>query len=123
MIRNHILPLIAGLALLGLSLWMLPGAEAQTVSIPIGAALEIPPQLSALPVIGDFIQGLQKWLPLIFQLVGAAAILASMTANQTDDKVVNWALKIINLAGFNFGTAKNDASVGVTRPPDAGGGK
>jgi len=41
--------------------------------------------------------------------------LAAMTANETDDKIVNYILKAINFLGFNFGTAKNDPNVGVTR--------
>ena len=41
--------------------------------------------------------------------------IAAMTANETDDKIVNYILKTINFLGFNFGTAKNDPNVGVTK--------
>lgn len=56
------------------------------------------------------------------QVVGAFAMIAAMTANQTDDKIVNAILKVINIAGMNFGTAKNDPDVGVSRngsPPQS----
>lgn len=117
MFKHHVLPLAIGLGLLGLTLWSLPDAMAQTVSVPIAATAEVPPQLSALPVIGQYIDAIKRWLPLAFQIVGGFAILASITANKTDDKVVDWVLRIINAVGFNFGAAKNDGSVGVTRPP------
>jgi len=42
-------------------------------------------------------------------------MIAAMTANETDDKVVNIILKVINLFAMNFGTAKNDSNVGVNR--------
>jgi hypothetical protein len=48
-------------------------------------------------------------------VIGAFAMIAAMTANETDDKVVNIILKVVNLAGMNFGTAKNDPNVGVNR--------
>lgn len=112
---KHTLPLLAGLCVLSLGLWTMPHAWAQTVSVPLGGATEIPPLLTNIPVIGDLLTRFSKWLPVVFQVVGAFSIIASMTANQTDDKIVNYILKAINFLGFNFGTAKNDANVGVTR--------
>ena len=50
-----------------------------------------------------------------FQIVGAFAMIAAITANETDDKVVNAILKVINLLGMNIGTARNDPNVGVNR--------
>ena len=44
-------------------------------------------------------------------------MIAAMTANETDDKVVNAILKVINFLGMNIGTAKNDPNVGVSRNP------
>ena len=41
-------------------------------------------------------------------IVGGFAILATLTANQTDDKIVNSVLTIINFLGGNVGKAKND---------------
>jgi len=51
------------------------------------------------------------------RIVGAFSMIAAMTANETDDKIVNYILKVINFLGFNFGTAKNDPNVGVTKNP------
>lgn len=51
----------------------------------------------------------------VFHRIARYLNLAAMTANETDDKVVNHILKAINLIGFNFGTAKNDPTVGVTQ--------
>lgn len=116
MLKKHVFPLAAGLAVIGLGLWTMPGV-AQTVSVPLDGVVEIPAMLTAIPFVGDFLVGIQKWLPVIFQIIGAASIAASLTANETDDKIVNYALKAINFAGFNFGTAKNDANVGVTKQP------
>ena len=40
-------------------------------------------------------------------IVGGFAILASMTPNKSDDKIVQKALNVINFIGANFGKAKN----------------
>ncbi len=40
-------------------------------------------------------------------IIGGFAILATMTKNETDNKVFGWLLSIINVAGANFGRAKN----------------
>lgn len=40
-------------------------------------------------------------------LVGAFSILATMTPNQTDNKIANALMKIVNFLGANFGKAKN----------------
>lgn len=44
----------------------------------------------------------------LIQVVGGFALLATVTANQTDDKIVNSILKVINFLGGNVGKAKND---------------
>jgi hypothetical protein len=41
------------------------------------------------------------------QLVGAFAIIATMTRNDADNKIAAWLLKAINFLGANFGNAKN----------------
>ena len=41
------------------------------------------------------------------QVVGIAALIATMTPNKTDNKIVDAVSKIINLLGANFGKAKN----------------
>lgn len=102
---------IAGLAVWLAALITMPAALAQTAP----TAAEVPGSLTMIPVLGDIIQQIQKWLPVVFQVVGAFAMIAAMTANQTDDKVVNGILRVINFLGMNIGTAKNDPNIGVSR--------
>ncbi len=44
---------------------------------------------------------------IALQVVGIAALIATMTPNKTDNKIVDAVSKIINLLGANFGKAKN----------------
>jgi amino acid permease len=46
-------------------------------------------------------------LEIAAQIVGAFAILATMTKNDADNKIVAWLLKIINIFGANLGRARN----------------
>lgn len=102
---------VVGLAVFLAALLTIPVVWAQ-MAAPV---VETPAALTMIPVIGDIILQVQKWLPVVFQIVGAFAMIAAMTANQTDDKIVNTILKVVNIAGMNFGTAKNDPDVGVSR--------
>jgi len=43
----------------------------------------------------------------LFKIIGGAAIIATLTPNKSDDKIIDWAWKIVNFAGANFGKAKN----------------
>ena len=107
---------IAGLFVFLVALLTMPAVWAQTAtSLPGYSAVEVPATLLAIPFIGDLIARTARWLPVVFQIVGAFAMIAAMTANETDDKIVNYILKTINFLGFNFGTAKNDPNVGVTK--------
>ena len=106
---------VLGLAVFLVALATMPAVWAQsTGSMPIQTPVEIPASLAMIPVIGDILLKIQKWLPVVFQVIGAFSMIAAMTANETDDKVVNYILKAINFLGFNFGTAKNDPTVGIT---------
>ena len=62
----------------------------------------------------EIITGAWEWvathIPQLLQLVGAAAIVATMTPNKTDDKIVQMILDAINFLGGNLGKAKNDSS-------------
>lgn len=40
-------------------------------------------------------------------VVGAFAVLATMTPNEVDNKIANVLVKIVNFFGANFGKAKN----------------
>lgn len=44
---------------------------------------------------------------IALQVVGIAALVATMTPNEADNKIVDSISKIINLLGANFGKAKN----------------
>jgi len=54
-------------------------------------------------VINWFITNLET----VLQGVGAFAILATLTPNKTDDKIVQWILTAVNFLGANLGKAKN----------------
>lgn len=107
---------VAGLFVFLIALFTMPPVWAQTANtLPVFPDVEVPATLLAIPFIGDLVAKVVHWLPVVFQIVGAFSMIAAMTANQTDDKIVDYILKCINFLGFNFGTAKNDPNVGVTR--------
>ena len=110
---------VLGLVILLASLLTMPALSvASGVSVPVHPPVEVPASLTMIPFVGDLLLKVEKWLPVLFQVIGAFAMIASMTANRTDDKVIDYILKAINFLGFNFGTAKNDPTVGVTRSGD-----
>ena len=47
------------------------------------------------------------WLPIVTSFVGSFALIASMTPNKTDDKIVQFILDVVNFLGANFGKARN----------------
>lgn len=107
---------IAGLFVFLVALFTMPEVWAQTTNtLPAFSEVEVPATLLAIPFIGDLVDKVAHWLPVVFQIVGAFSMIAAMTANQTDDKIVDYILKAINFLGFNFGTAKNDPAVSVTK--------
>ena len=44
---------------------------------------------------------------IITQVVGVAALVATLTPNQSDNKAVDFVLNIINMLGANVGKSKN----------------
>jgi hypothetical protein len=52
-----------------------------------------------------------QWLPVVTSVVGSFALIATMTPNKTDDKIVQFLLDIINFLGGNVGKAKNSEEV------------
>ena len=50
----------------------------------------------------------QAWLAAATSVVGSAAIVATLTPNKSDDKIVQKILSIINFIGANVGKAKNN---------------
>ena len=43
----------------------------------------------------------------IVEVIGAAAIVATLTPNKSDDAIVAWILKVVNFLGANVGKAEN----------------
>jgi hypothetical protein len=53
---------------------------------------------------------IENWgqvLIIITQVVGVAALVATLTPNQSDNAVIDTILKVINTIGGNVGKAKN----------------
>ena len=46
-------------------------------------------------------------LELVVQIVGVASLIATMTPNDSDNKVVDFVLNIVNMLGANVGKSKN----------------
>ena len=46
-------------------------------------------------------------LEAAMKIIGGFAVLATMTKNQTDNKVLNYMLRAINFFGANLGRARN----------------
>jgi len=55
--------------------------------------------------VSDF---LVQWLPIITSVVGSFALIATVTKNKVDDKILQVILDIINFLGANVGKAKNE---------------
>tara|TARA_R110000751_G_scaffold135650_1_gene238568 strand:- start:279 stop:485 length:207 start_codon:yes stop_codon:yes gene_type:complete len=49
----------------------------------------------------------QAWLAAATSVIGSAAIIATLTPNKSDDRIVQWLWDIINFVGANVGKAKN----------------
>ena len=47
-------------------------------------------------------------LSSVASIVGGFAVLASLTPNKSDDRIVQIILDFVNFLGANFGKAKND---------------
>ena len=51
-----------------------------------------------------------KWLPILVSIVGTFSLIAAITPNKSDDKIVQFLEDVVNFLGGNFGKAKNDPS-------------
>ena len=58
------------------------------------------------------VENVENWLSLAAQVVGVAALLATLTPNTSDNAIVDTILRVINFFGANFGKAKNDPADG-----------
>jgi hypothetical protein len=50
----------------------------------------------------------QTWLAIATSVIGSAAVIATLTPNKADDRIVQWLLDIVNFIGANVGKAKNN---------------
>ena len=50
---------------------------------------------------------IQVYLPVVTSFVGSFALIATLTPNKTDDRILQWVLDIVNFLGANIGKAKN----------------
>ncbi len=57
--------------------------------------------------ISDFIA---VYLPILVSVVGSFALIAAVTPNKTDDKIVQFLLDMINFIACNFGNSANKES-------------
>ena len=55
--------------------------------------------------------GLDAWLFLITGLVGVFGVIATMTTNEADNRILNVLVKLINAFAMNFGRSKNDPTI------------
>jgi hypothetical protein len=59
----------------------------------------------------EFVTTLMNWVVAhwdeLFQIIGGLAVIATLTPNKSDDKIVQWLLDAINFGGANVGRASN----------------
>jgi len=48
------------------------------------------------------------YMPIIVSVVGSFALIATLTPNKADDKIVSFLLQLVNFLGGNIGKAKNE---------------
>jgi hypothetical protein len=53
------------------------------------------------------LENINSIIEIALNLVGAFAVVATMTPNDSDNKFVDSILKVINILGANFGKASN----------------
>ena len=58
--------------------------------------------------IDKVIEILTVWLPIVTSVVGSFAMIATITPNKVDDKIVQVIMDIINFLGANVGKAANN---------------
>ena len=52
-------------------------------------------------------ENIPNFIDIALSVVGAFAVVATMTANESDNAVANFLLKLVNFLGANFGRAAN----------------
>ena len=57
----------------------------------------------------EFLTGnMGQIVEILTQVVGVAALVATLIPNESDDKIVGFVLKVVNVLGANVGKASND---------------
>ena len=49
----------------------------------------------------------QEWYQAVTSIVAAAAVLAALTPNSTDNLILKWLKFVLDIVAFNVGHAKN----------------
>ena len=55
----------------------------------------------------ELLEKILSYLPIASSVVGTFAMIAAVTPNKIDNKIVDVLLKVINLLGANVGNAEN----------------
>ncbi len=55
----------------------------------------------------NLIENFGTYIELAVEIIGVFAVIATMTANDTDNKIVQFILDLINKLGMNVGNARN----------------
>ena len=55
----------------------------------------------------NLVSGAPAWVSAVTALVTSATLITSLTPTKTDDKVISFVLKILNLVAGNIGKNKN----------------
>jgi|TARA_R100001530_G_scaffold14996_1_gene13427 hypothetical protein len=58
-------------------------------------------------VVSYVMENYMQMLTAVGGIVGGFAVIASMTPNKSDDRIVQMILDMVNFIGANFGKAKN----------------
>jgi hypothetical protein len=48
-----------------------------------------------------------EWVQIIAAVIGVFSLIATITPNETDNKVAQWLVDLVNLLGANVGNASN----------------
>lgn len=55
----------------------------------------------------EFFEAFPVWIAALLTLSMAATAITALTPSKTDDKVLNWIIKILNVLAGNVGKNKN----------------
>ena len=64
--------------------------------------------MEEVSLIGYIMSNWFSWLGMLVTIVGCGALIATLTPNKSDDRIVQWILDIVNFVGANIGKARNN---------------